>query len=64
MPSGRASDFVVKEGSHVAVGDYKPLKDDFRPTGGIVRPAHQREQRPGPSDTGATGPTRSRPSNE
>ena len=67
MPLGRTSDFVVKEGSHVAVGDYKPLKDDFRPTGGVVQPAHQGEQRPVPvpaHGNNVTGPTPPRPSTE
>lgn len=46
MASGKPQDFFVKEGSHVAVGDYKPLKEGFRPTGGTP-PSGAAEHRSG-----------------
>lgn len=27
---------VIRQGSHVAVGEFKPLSAHFRPTGGVV----------------------------
>lgn len=37
-PDDRGDGFIVKQGSHVAVGQLRPLADNFRPTGGEVDP--------------------------
>ncbi len=42
MPDEKLSKFVVKQGEHVMVGEYRPLTERFRPSGGHPVPVVRR----------------------